>query len=453
MMLLNNGQKKQLLGSPLSAVEKAVLDGLDAGCKRLVFYLEADDFLAAGFKHLAKGLQDIQAKYGSRAVLHFQNLPFCLLNRPQELSSFPCQAGFVKLPACAGCRWINECAGLWSAVTESATNCPDVRAVPDKPREVMIEVEPLCNLQCDFCFNDYSFAKSGRGAHRLSTKKVLAIIEALAGAGIDKVRLTGGEPLLNSDVWLMAEAAKTAGLEVKLNTNGFLISKDNVGRIAELFDNVLVSMQAENGQVDNSRQLEAFDLLKEAGLKMLRVGSVANRQLIGELNEIDASLRKHGVDKWEIYRPVGRLGSGFASVDLSRLVDKLLLARQSRRLAYDDLKIINPLPFCAYDPFKVSAVCVGAHTSDGYERMAVDPRGFAKPTYYIDVDLGEPEDVVGCWNHPFMKKMRAGEFLPNKCRSCDFRLVCRGGCRFSAHLSQGDYAADDPMSSWGSRPI
>ena len=107
--------------------------------------------------------------------------------------------------------------------------------------------------------------------------------------------------------------------------------------------------------------------------------------------------------------------------------------------------MINAVPFCSYNPIKVSQVAIGADAVDGHERFAVDPRGFAKPIYYMDENIGNPTDILSCWNHSFMKKMRGLEFVPRECRSCIFLEKCRGGCRFSAHAVSGSYKAPDPL--------
>ena len=82
---------------------------------------------------------------------------------------------------------------------------------------------------------------------------------------------------------------------------------------------------------------------------------------------------------------------------------------------------------------------------DGHIRYAIDPRGFAKPDYYIDKNIGNPLDIKGCWEHPFMKKMRNLKFVPRKCKDCKYLIKCRGGSRFSAKIINGSYCAEDPL--------
>jgi cyclic pyranopterin phosphate synthase len=60
----------------------------------------------------------------------------------------------------------------------------------------------------------------------LSFEEILRLARIFAGLGVDKVRLTGGEPLLRRDLpALVAELAKVPGLrEITLTTNGSLLA-------------------------------------------------------------------------------------------------------------------------------------------------------------------------------------------------------------------------------------
>ena len=109
--------------------------------------------------------------------------------------------------------------------------------------------------------------------------------------------------------------------------------------------------------------------------------------------------------------------------------------------------LANALPFCALpDPNKANSAGRGALFDDGHSRMVIDPRGFVKPHYFIDKNVGDPLDMIGAWNHPFMRRMRDLELLPAGCRECNYRFKCRGGSRFEAFNAYGKWDAPDPLA-------
>jgi radical SAM protein with 4Fe4S-binding SPASM domain len=103
------------------------------------------------------------------------------------------------------------------------------------------------------------------------------------------------------------------------------------------------------------------------------------------------------------------------------------------------------LPFCSYKSKKTEEISNGALSVDGHIRYAIDPRGFAKPDYYIDKKIGDPLDIKGCWNNSFMKEMRNLKLVPEECKNCRYLLECRGGSRFSAKAMFGSYSSGDPL--------
>jgi len=76
---------------------------------------------------------------------------------------------------------------------------------------------------------------------------------------------------------------------------------------------------------------------------------------------------------------------------------------------------------------------------------SVKHRGPDDSGYYIDKNIGNPLDIKGCWEHPFMEKMRNLKFVPRKCKDCKYLIKCRGGSRFSAKIAHGSYSAKDPL--------
>jgi len=88
-----------------------------------------------------------------------------------------------------------------------------------------ISVTDLCNLRCTYCMPEEGVVKKTH-PDILSYEKIVAIVRAAVGLGIDKVRLTGGEPLVRKGIVQLVRELKTIpGLkEVGLSTNGVLLT-------------------------------------------------------------------------------------------------------------------------------------------------------------------------------------------------------------------------------------
>jgi 7-carboxy-7-deazaguanine synthase len=70
-----------------------------------------------------------------------------------------------------------------------------------------------CNLRCHWCDTAYAF----HGGQKLSVEEVLARVRELGGR---LVELTGGEPLLQDDVYPLAEQLLGGGFKVLVETSG-----------------------------------------------------------------------------------------------------------------------------------------------------------------------------------------------------------------------------------------
>jgi cyclic pyranopterin phosphate synthase len=99
----------------------------------------------------------------------------------------------------------------------------------DEPRFrlLRLSITDRCNFRCRYCLPEEGVPKVAH--HELLTFEELArLTEWLAGhAGIERVRLTGGEPLVRSGIeTLVTGLSKIAGIrEVSLTTNGSLLPR------------------------------------------------------------------------------------------------------------------------------------------------------------------------------------------------------------------------------------
>ena len=89
-----------------------------------------------------------------------------------------------------------------------------------------LSVTELCNLRCRYCMPEDGICKK-RHDEMLTQEETISAIRAAASLGISKLRITGGEPLVKSNIVdLCAEAAAVDGIrEVCMTTNGTLLPK------------------------------------------------------------------------------------------------------------------------------------------------------------------------------------------------------------------------------------
>jgi cyclic pyranopterin phosphate synthase len=90
-----------------------------------------------------------------------------------------------------------------------------------------ISLTDRCNLRCVYCMPEEGVPYEDLD-NVLSFDEIARIVQVLAGAGLKKVRLTGGEPLVRKNVPdLAATLTATPGVrEVTVTTNGILLPRD-----------------------------------------------------------------------------------------------------------------------------------------------------------------------------------------------------------------------------------
>jgi GTP 3',8-cyclase len=108
---------------------------------------------------------------------------------------------------------------------------------------IFVELSPVgaCNQACVFCA--YEYLK--RQPCLLDTRRTCALLDEFADLGVKSVFFSGeGEPLLHKDIACMIVHAKTKGIDVALNTNGVLLTKEVSARILGVLSWMRLSINA-----------------------------------------------------------------------------------------------------------------------------------------------------------------------------------------------------------------
>ena len=165
-----------------------------------------------------------------------------------------------------------------------------VRDVLARPlRDLRISVTDRCNFRCSYCmprevFNeDYPYLAR---EEILSFEELDHLVASLIPLGIEKVRLTGGEPLLRRDFVKLVEKISAHDVEVAVTTNGVLLESQAEALADAGLDRVTVSLDALDNEtfqkmtdsdVDVSVVLAGIDAAIAAGLTPVKVNAVVRR--------------------------------------------------------------------------------------------------------------------------------------------------------------------------------
>ncbi|HKI97976.1 MAG TPA: GTP 3',8-cyclase MoaA [bacterium] len=158
-------------------------------------------------------------------------------------------------------------------------------------RDLRISVTDKCNFRCPYCMpievygEDYEFSPK---AEILTFEEVTRLTQLFARAGVQKVRITGGEPLIRKDLTvLISELAAVPGLDdLTLTTNGWFLAQQAAALKQAGLSRVTVSLDALDDAVFGrmngrgfgaQRVLEGIEAAAAAGLTPVKVNAVLKR--------------------------------------------------------------------------------------------------------------------------------------------------------------------------------
>lgn len=178
----------------------------------------------------------------------------------------------------------------------SHISAPDTRSEPrdrlDRPlRDLRISLLDRCNFRCPYCMpeaefhDDYAFLSRRQ---RLTHDEIVRLARIAAGLGVTKLRLTGGEPLLDKQApALVGRLARIDGVEdLALTTNATLLATaadrlaDNgLHRVTVSLDSldpdVFARMSGGRGNLD--QVLAGIEAAEQAGLSPIKINTVVQR--------------------------------------------------------------------------------------------------------------------------------------------------------------------------------
>ena len=115
-------------------------------------------------------------------------------------------------------------------------------------RDLRISVTDRCNFRCTYCMPKSVFGQDYRFMDRkelLTFEELERVARTFAALGVEKIRLTGGEPLLRKEIeGLVARLAAIEGLDLTLTTNATLLARKAEALREAGLDRVNVSLDS-----------------------------------------------------------------------------------------------------------------------------------------------------------------------------------------------------------------
>jgi cyclic pyranopterin phosphate synthase len=157
--------------------------------------------------------------------------------------------------------------------------------------DLRISVTDRCNFRCTYCMPKELFGKDHEFLPKdqlLSFEEISALIRLFVERGVEKVRITGGEPLLRKDLEkLIGMLRAIDGVDdLTLTTNASLLPRKARSLAAAGLDRVTVSLDALDDPTFQRMNdvgfpvaavLEGIDAAAEAGLGPIKVNAVVQR--------------------------------------------------------------------------------------------------------------------------------------------------------------------------------
>jgi len=192
-----------------------------------------------------------------------------------------------------------------AAADAFAPGAPVVDTLGRRLHDLRISVTDRCNFRCVYCMprdvfgRDYPFLPHDA---LLSFEEIARVAGVFAGLGVEKIRLTGGEPLLRKHLEKLVAMLAPLPVDLTLTTNGALLGRKAQALADAGLKRVTVSLDALDdatframGDTDTpvATVLEGIDVAARAGLAPIKVNAVVKRG-VNEHAVVDLARRFRG---------------------------------------------------------------------------------------------------------------------------------------------------------------
>lgn len=318
-----------------------------------------------------------------------------------------------------------------------------------------------CNLHCAHCWLDPDFlpqeVKVTDGLTADDVKKAVGEAKPL---GLSNIKITGGEPFLNKDIFKILELITDEELSVTIETNGTLIDRKTAAFLRERgISHISISIDSQSASFHDAfrgvkgaldQALAGVENAVAQGIDVQFIMSLVSENT-GDIEPLMAMAKERGARSVKI-NPVMPIGRGNTLTQKGRTVpveDLISLAKWSEGELAEKYEInvwfTIPSAFKPMDAFikNKNAECSILNILGIVATGNISMCGIGKDVKGLVMGNIREDSLREIWfNNPILATLR--DLVPKRmegiCGRCILKGVCLGSCRADAFVLSGSLA-------------
>lgn len=172
-------------------------------------------------------------------------------------------------------------------------------------RSLCWNITERCNENCKYCYRL-------TGYEERTLEENLKILEMISKTEIKNLSWAGGEALLYPGIIKLLEKTKEYGIRNKLITNGKVLDKELIDKLATVLDELTISFDSTiddihgiigRGENQGRHVIEILEYIKEKDYKFLvKINTVVNKLNIDNIEEIYNVLSQYNIYRWKLFK-------------------------------------------------------------------------------------------------------------------------------------------------------
>jgi len=321
------------------------------------------------------------------------------------------------------------------------------------PYRMDLAITYRCNNKCIHCY-----VGGPRETKELTTQEWFKVMDKIFKLGIPHVVFTGGEPTLRDDLPRLIASTQEIGLVSGLVTNGRRLKDEAYFKslVDAGLDHVQITLESHDRKIHDKitgvkgSWNETVQGLKNAIASPIYTisNTTLNQYNVQDiLKTIDfihsLGLRQFACNSLIYSGKAPEVAKDFA-LDEASLEPILTQIRDHARSLGMEFTWYTPTEYCVLNPLQLELgikSCSACRIS-----MCIEPDGTVIPCQSYFTPLGNilKDNWKKIWQNPLCLKLRAREYIQEKCYDCPSLNVCGGGCPLKT--DQQSYACGGPSA-------